>query len=200
MTFVLKCMVLKKPKPKSKNWNIKNFKHRSQKEMYYPKMTKCYDLCRSQIKLLWFVIILLWEVIYAHFYNWDSPLDFVPIVYDLIELIIEASLWSKNFVQIMLISFVWLYMFKCDVYTQLLVDQTQKDFWVFYLFLKVILYFRAFSFCSKCIFVFFFKNWFRGCFTRSSQLRASHEMCLREIKKSHFHTKSLTTASWVFHN
>ena len=32
------------------------------------------------------------EVIYAHFYNWDSPLDFVPVVYDLIELIIEASL------------------------------------------------------------------------------------------------------------
>ena len=38
----------------------------------------------------------------------------------------------------MLISFVWLYMFKCDVYARILVDQTQKDFWVFYLFLKVI--------------------------------------------------------------
>ena len=48
-------------------------------------------------KLLWFVIILLWEVIYAHFYNWDSPLDFVPVVYDLIELIIETSLWSKDY-------------------------------------------------------------------------------------------------------
>ena len=43
-------------------------------------------------KLLSFVIILLWEVIYAHFYNWDSPLDWVPFVYDLIELIIEALL------------------------------------------------------------------------------------------------------------
>ena len=43
-------------------------------------------------KLLNFVIILLWEVIYAHFYNWDRPLDFVSVVYDLIELIIEASL------------------------------------------------------------------------------------------------------------
>ena len=49
------------------------------------------------------------------------------------------------------------------------------------MFLKVILYFRAFSFCSKCIFVFFFKNRFRGCFTRSSRLRASYEKCLREI-------------------
>ena len=98
----------------------------------------------------------------------------------------------------MLISFVWLYMFKCDVYTQVLVDQTQKDFWVFYMFLKVILFFRSFSFCSKCIFVFFFKNWFKGLFTRSSPLIASREMCLREISKSHFHTESLATALRVF--
>ena len=77
-------------------------------------------------------------------------------------------------------------MFKCDVYAQVLADQTQKDFLVFYMFLKVILYFYAFSFCSKCIFVFFFKNWFRGFFARSSRLRASRKMCLREITKSHF--------------
>ena len=50
---------------------------------------------------------------------------------------------------LMLISFVWLYMIKCYVYTQSLVDQTQKDFWVFYMFLKVILYFRAFKFLLK---------------------------------------------------
>ena len=43
-------------------------------------------------KLLRFVIVFLWEVIYVHFYNWDRPLDLVPIVYDFIELIIEASL------------------------------------------------------------------------------------------------------------
>ena len=49
-TFYLKCIVLKKPKANSKCWNIKNFKHRSQKEMYYPKKIKCYDLCRSQMK------------------------------------------------------------------------------------------------------------------------------------------------------
>ena len=106
--------------------------------------------------------------------------------------------YTQDFVQIMLISFVWLYMFKCDVYAQVLVDQTQKDFWVFCIFLKVILYFLAFSFCSKWIFVFFFKNWFRVYFVRSSRLRASREMCLREIKKSHFHVESLTTASQVF--
>ena len=56
---------------------------------------------------------------------------------------------TQDFVQIMLISFVWLYMFKCDMYAQILVDQTRKDFWVFYMFLKVTLYFRAFSFCPK---------------------------------------------------
>ena len=61
-----------------------------------------------------------------------------------------------------------------------------KKIFVFYMFLKMILYFCTFSFCSKCIFVFFFKNLFRCCFARSSRLRASHEMCLREIKKSHF--------------
>ena len=30
-------------------------------------------------KLLSFVIILLWEVIYVHFYNWDRPLVLVPL-------------------------------------------------------------------------------------------------------------------------
>ena len=43
-------------------------------------------------KLQRYVIIFLWEVIYVYFYNWDRPLDLVLIVYDLIELIIEASL------------------------------------------------------------------------------------------------------------
>ena len=43
-------------------------------------------------KLLRFVITFLWEVIYVHFYNCDKPLDLVLIVYDLIELITEASL------------------------------------------------------------------------------------------------------------
>ena len=135
-------------------------------------------------KLLSFVIILLWEVIYVHFYNWDWPLDYVPAVYNLIELIIEASLWSMDYstfdthpqhTRLCLINAYliwWLYIFKCVVYAKVLADQTQNDFWVFYIFLKMILYFRAFSFWSKCIFVFFFKNWFRGCFSRRSRLRA----------------------------
>ena len=48
-------------------------------------------------RLLSFVIFFLWEVIYVHFYNWDWPLDFIPVVYDLIELIIEASLWTMDY-------------------------------------------------------------------------------------------------------
>ena len=48
-------------------------------------------------KPLRIVVILLWEVVYAHFYKRDRPLDIVPVVYDLIELIIEASLWSMDF-------------------------------------------------------------------------------------------------------
>ena len=43
------------------------------------------------------VIIFLWEVIYVHFYNWDKPLDLVPVGYNLIELIVEISLWSKDY-------------------------------------------------------------------------------------------------------
>ena len=77
----------------------------------------------------------------------------------------------------------------------ILANQTQKYFWVFYMFLKVILYFHVSSFCSTCILVFFIKNWFRGCFARSSRLRASRKMCLREIKS---HTETLATASRVF--
>ena len=38
-----------------------------------------------------YVISFLLEVIYVNFYNWDRPLDFVLVMYDLIELIIETS-------------------------------------------------------------------------------------------------------------
>ena len=56
-------------------------------------------------KLQSYVIIFLWDVIYVHFYNWDRPPDLVLIVYDLIELIIEVSLWTKDY-------------FTFDTYTQ----------------------------------------------------------------------------------
>ena len=67
-----------------------------------------WDLLFKNDQMLWFVkkpneklqrcvIIFLWEVIYVHFSNWDRPLDLVPVVYDLIELIIETSLWTKDY-------------------------------------------------------------------------------------------------------
>ena len=161
-------------------------------------------------KLLSFVIILMWEVIYVHFYNWDWPLDFVLVVYDLIKLIIEASLWSMDYstfdthTQHTRLCLNNAYLICVIVHVQMwcVCSNTcwpnPKRFLSVYMFLKVILFFRAFNFCSKCIFVCFSKNWFRGLFARSSRLRASNEMCLKEIKKSHFHIESLATASRVF--
>ena len=42
-------------------------------------------------KLQNYVIKFMWDVIYAYFYNWDWSLFQMLIVYDLVELIIEAS-------------------------------------------------------------------------------------------------------------
>ena len=56
----------------------------------------------------------------------------------------------------------------------------------------------CFQFLFKMHFCVFIKTWFRGCFARSSRLRASREMCLREIKSHIFHTETLATASRVF--
>ena len=44
------------------------------------------------------------------------------------------------YVQQMLYSFVWLYLIKCVFIGSIFVDQTQKDFWVFQLFLESILF------------------------------------------------------------
>ena len=47
-------------------------------------------------KLQNYVIKFMWEVIYAYFYYWDWSLFLTLIVYDLVELIIEASQWTKD--------------------------------------------------------------------------------------------------------
>ena len=87
-------MVLKEPKANSQCWNIKNFKHRSKKwDVLFkkgPNVMICVEA--KWKKLIRFVIIFLWEVIYVYFYNQHRPLDLIPVVYDLIELIIETSL------------------------------------------------------------------------------------------------------------
>ena len=69
----------------------------SKKYVFSKKDQMLWFMQKPNEKLLCFVIILLWEVIYVHLYNWDRPLDLVPIVYDLIKLIIETSLWSKDY-------------------------------------------------------------------------------------------------------
>ena len=118
-----------------------------------------------------YVIIFLWKVIYVHFYNWDRPLDLVPVVYVLIELIIEASIWSKDY-SIFDTHPQHTRLWSINAYLICVIVHVQvwcvcsSTCWsnpkillsVLYVFLKVILYFHAFSFCSKCIFVFFFKK------------------------------------------
>ena len=64
----------------------------SKRDVSSKKDQMLWFLQKPNEKFLSFVIILLWEVIYVHFYNWDRPLDLVTVVYDLIELIIETSL------------------------------------------------------------------------------------------------------------
>ena len=65
-------------------------------------------------------------------------------------------------------------------------------------FLKGFYTFVFLVFVQNAFLCFFFKNWFRGCFARSSLLRASCEMWLREIRSHIFHTETLATSSWVF--
>ena len=65
-----------------------------------------WDVLSKKDQMSWFMqkpnekllscVIILWEVIYSHFYNWNRLLDFLSVVYDLIELIIEVSLWSEE--------------------------------------------------------------------------------------------------------
>ena len=69
----------------------------SQRDVLSKKDQMLWLMQKLNKKFLSFVIILLWEVIYVHFYNWDRSLDLVPVVYVLIELIIEVSLWSKDY-------------------------------------------------------------------------------------------------------
>ena len=64
----------------------------SKRDVLFKKDQMSWIIQKTNEKLLNFVIILLWEVIYAYFYNWDRLLDFVSVMYDLIELIIETSL------------------------------------------------------------------------------------------------------------
>ena len=132
----------------------------------------------------------MWEVIYAHFCNWDSPSDLVLVVYDLIELIIEASLWTKDYstfdihrsnVQWMLISFMCLCMFKCDVCVLNHIWIKPKRFlFIFLLFLLLLLLLLFFAFGSDL---------YHPCFSKFFKLF----LC----KKRHVFWVFLWLISWV---
>ena len=69
----------------SSNWNIKNFKLRSHNEMYWFKKIKWYDVYGAKWKVSKLYYQVLWEVIYAYFYNWDGSHYLVLIVYVLVD-------------------------------------------------------------------------------------------------------------------
>ena len=125
-------------------------------------------------KLQRYVIIFLWEIIYVHFYNWDKPLDLVLVVYDLIELIIETSLWIKDYSSFdthtqhtsLMFNQCLFHLCDCICSNVMCVCSTicrsnQKDFCSFCLLLEVICITHIFQSFSNCLYV---KNMFSGCF------------------------------------
>ena len=121
-----------------------------------------------------YVIIFLWEVIYVHFYNWDKPLDLVPIIYDFIELIIKPLLWSKDYSTFdthtqhtrFIFNKCLFHLCDCACSNVMCVCSTicgsnQKDFYSFYLFLEVICITHVCQSFSNCFCV---KNMFSGFF------------------------------------
>ena len=67
-----------------------------------------------------------------------------------ISLLISTHI-THVYVQWMPYSFVWLYLIKCVFTCSIFVDQTQKDFWVFWLFLESILFLQKLSKSSKIV-------------------------------------------------
>ena len=103
----------------------------------------------------------------------------------------------KTLVQSMLISVVWLYMIKCDVYAQYLPIKPKKFFEYFICFWKYFYAFVFLSFCSKCIFVLFFENFFKGIFARSSWLSFSEKRLRQKMEITKFHTETFMTVLWL---
>ena len=86
-----KCMMPKKVKGLLINWNVKKFKHQSHNEILWFKNIKCYDEFGVKWKASKLCNQVMWEVIYAFFYNWYGSHYLVLIVYAWVKLIIEAS-------------------------------------------------------------------------------------------------------------
>ena len=135
-----------------------------------------------------YVVIFLWEVIFVHFYNWDRPLDLVLVVYHLIELIIEASLWTMDFsifdshTQHTTLLFNECLFHLCDCtcsnvmyLLNYLLIKPKNIFEYFICFWKCFYAFVFWVFVQIAFFMFFIKNSFRGIFARSSRVSFSHE-------------------------
>ena len=135
-----------------------------------------------------YVVIFLWEVIFVHFYNWDRPLDRVLVVYHLIELIIEASLWTMDFsifdshTQHTRLLFNECLFHLCDCtcsnvmyLLNYLLIKPKNIFEYFICFWKCFYAFVFWVFVQIAFFMFFIKNSFRGIFARSLQVSFSLE-------------------------
>ena len=87
--------------PKAKglpiNWNVKNFRYQSHNEILWFKKIKCYEEYEAKWKASKLCNQVMWEVIYAYIYNWDGSHYLVLIVYGWLELIIEASYLTKDY-------------------------------------------------------------------------------------------------------
>ena len=137
------------------------------------------------------------EVIYVHFYNWDRPHDLVPVVYDLIELITEASLWTKDYSifdkhtqHTRLLFSEWLFHL-CDCtwsnvlcILKCLSIKPKKIFEYFICIWKCFYAFVFWVFVKITFHMLFIKNFFRDIFARSSQLSSSRENGLRQNMKT----------------
>ena len=129
----------------------------------------------------------MWEVIYVHFYNWDRPLVLYQLCMTWLNRLLKLNSGLRTIPHLVLthntqdFDSTNAYLICVIVHVQIWCVcsitcwSNPKIFLSFYMFLKVILYFRIFSFCSKCIFVFFTKNWFKGSFAKSLRLREETE-------------------------
>ena len=129
----------------------------------------------------------MWEVIYVHFYNWDRPLVLYQLCMTWLNRLLKLNSGLRTIPHFVLthntqdFDSTNAYLICVIVHVQMWCVcsitcwSNPKRFLSFYMFLKVILYFRIFSFCSKCIFVFFTKNWFKGSFAKSLRLREETE-------------------------
>ena len=181
-----------------------------------------WDVLSKMDQMLWFMqkpnekllscVIILWDVIYAHFYNWDRLLDFISVVYDLFELIIEVSLWSKDYSTLdthpqhtrLWFNECLSHLSDCtcsNVMCMLkyLLIKPKKFFECFICFWKWFYTFMSYVFVQNAFLCFSSKIGL-GCLARSLRLRASREKGLREInffilshRNSHY---CVATTSW----